>query len=77
MNNSSTQAGLDEFGVKVQIKGKKFDGIILDKRARTLYLAIADLNESLLCASSQYLTVKVGFSSHIACRHEARSRQFA
>jgi hypothetical protein len=34
--------------VKVQIKGKKFDGIILDKRARTLYLAIADLNESLL-----------------------------
>jgi ribosome-associated translation inhibitor RaiA len=48
MNNSSTQPGPDEFGVRVQIKGKKFDGIIVDKRSRTLYLAIAELNEALL-----------------------------
>jgi hypothetical protein len=29
------------------------------------------------CASSKYLAVKVCFSSHIACRPEAMSRQFA
>lgn len=29
------------------------------------------------CASSKYLTLKIGFSSHIPCRPEAMSRQFA
>ncbi len=48
MDNSSSQAGPDEFGVKIQIKGKKFDGLIVEKKARTLYLALADVNEVLL-----------------------------
>lgn len=48
MDNSSTQAGPDEFGIKVQIKGQKFDGLIVQKRAKTLYLAISDVNEVLL-----------------------------
>lgn len=48
MDNSSSQAGPDEFGIKVQIKGKKFGGLIVEKRAKTLYLAIAELNEALL-----------------------------
>ena len=48
MNNSSSQAGPDEFGIRFQIKGKKFNGLIVEKRAKTLYIAIADLNEALL-----------------------------
>ncbi len=32
----------------VQIKGKKFDGLIVEKKSRTLYLAMADVNEALL-----------------------------
>lgn len=48
MDNSSSQAGPDEFGIKIQIKGKKFGGLIVEKRAKTLYLAIAELNEALL-----------------------------
>ncbi len=48
MDNSSIQAGPDEFGVKVQIQGKKFEGLIVEKKARTLYLAMADVHEVLL-----------------------------
>jgi ribosome-associated translation inhibitor RaiA len=48
MDNSSSQAGPDEFGIKVQIKGKKFDGLILEKREKSLYLAMALVYEALL-----------------------------
>ena len=41
MDNSSIQPGPDEFGIKIQIKGKKFEGLILEKRAKSLYLAMA------------------------------------
>ena len=48
MDNSSSQAGPDEFGIKVQIKGKKFDGLIVEKRAKSLYLAMALVDDVLL-----------------------------
>lgn len=48
MNNSNVQAGADEFGVKLLIRGKKFARLILEKRAKSLYLAMALTNESLL-----------------------------
>ncbi len=41
MDNSKIKAGPDEYGIKVQIKGKKFEGLILEKRAKSLYLAMA------------------------------------
>lgn len=48
MDNSSSQAGPDEFGIMVKIRGKKFDGLIVEKKARTLYLALAGISEVLL-----------------------------
>jgi ribosome-associated translation inhibitor RaiA len=48
MDNSKIQAGPDEYGIKVQIKGKKFEGLILEKRAKSLYLAMAMAYEALL-----------------------------
>lgn len=48
MDNSASQAGPDEFGIRVQIKGKKFDGLIVEKKAQSLYLAMAVVDEVLL-----------------------------
>jgi len=48
MDNSSSQPGPDEFGIKIQIKGKKFGGLILEKRAKSFYVAIAEACEVLL-----------------------------
>ncbi len=48
MDNSSIQPGPDEFGIKIQIKGKKFEGLILEKKAKSLYMAMALVYEALL-----------------------------
>lgn len=48
MDNSKIKAGPDEFGVKVQIKGEKFDGLIVEKKSMTVYLALAEVNEAML-----------------------------
>jgi ribosome-associated translation inhibitor RaiA len=48
MYNSPVQAGPDLFGVKLHISGVKFDNIIVEKKAASLYVAIGDLCESLL-----------------------------
>ena len=48
MDNSPSQPGPDLFGVRLQITGRKFNNIIVEKRSANLYLAISDLCESLL-----------------------------
>jgi len=48
MDNSSSQAGPDEFGIRVLMKGQKFEGLIVEKKAKTLYLALSDMSEVLL-----------------------------
>jgi ribosome-associated translation inhibitor RaiA len=48
MENSPLQAGPDLFAVKLVITGKKFDGIVIEKNAANLYLAVAELCEALL-----------------------------
>jgi ribosome-associated translation inhibitor RaiA len=48
MNNSSAQAGPDEFRVKYHITGKKFADLVLEKKAGILYKALADVNEAAL-----------------------------
>lgn len=48
MDNSSMQAGPDEFGVRVHIKGKKYRDLIMEKRAGSLYVAMANVNEAML-----------------------------
>lgn len=48
MENSPTQAGPDLFKVKFQCKSGKYNGVILERSAPTLYKALADVSESLL-----------------------------
>lgn len=47
-NNSPAQPGPDEFSVSLHIKGKTFDDLLIEKKAATMYLAIAGVKESLL-----------------------------
>jgi ribosome-associated translation inhibitor RaiA len=48
MDNSSTQAGPDEFGVRVQVKGKMYGDLIIEKKSGTLYRALAEVVEAML-----------------------------
>lgn len=48
MENSPRQGGLDLFGVKTRIEKGTYDGVILEKSASSLYVALADLCEHLL-----------------------------
>lgn len=48
MDNSSAKSGPDEFGVKLHIKGKKFDDLIMEKKSGTLYRAVADVVDAML-----------------------------
>ncbi len=48
MDNSSTQAGPDEFGVRLQVKGKMFNDLIIEKKSGTLYRAVGDVVEAML-----------------------------
>lgn len=43
MENSSQKTGRDVFAVKVIILGKKYDGIVVEKRNTSLYAALDDL----------------------------------
>lgn len=48
MDNSSFQAGPDEFGVKVHIAGQKFGSLTIEKKAASLYIALAEVSEAIL-----------------------------
>lgn len=48
MENSPRQAGPDLFGVKVRIQGGRYHGVIIEKKASSLYVALADLVDHLL-----------------------------
>jgi hypothetical protein len=48
MYNSPLKRGPDLFGIKLHIIGSKFKNVILDKRAPSLYEAVASLSESAL-----------------------------
>lgn len=43
MENSVTKAGKDVFGVKVIITGKKYTGIVIEKKSSNLYSALDEL----------------------------------
>jgi len=48
MENSPQQAGPDLFGVKVRVQGGQYHGVILEKKASSLYVALADVTDHLL-----------------------------
>lgn len=47
MDNSPTQGGLDVFGVTARINRGSYKGVAMTKSAPTLYLALAELIESI------------------------------
>ncbi len=48
MDNSPNQSGPDFFGVKVRVLGGRLGGVILEKSANSLYVALAEVIERLL-----------------------------
>lgn len=48
MENSPTQAGPDVFTVKFRCQSGKYKGVILERSASTLYIALAEVSECLL-----------------------------
>jgi ribosome-associated translation inhibitor RaiA len=48
MENSPQQAGPDLFGVKVRVQGGQYHGVILEKKASSLYVALAEVSDHLL-----------------------------
>jgi len=58
MENSPLHRGPDVFGVKLNISGPKFKNIILEKKAANLYLAAAQMQESLLERLNRYADKK-------------------
>lgn len=48
MENSPRQGGPDLFSVKIRVENGSYDGVILEKAAPSLYVALADLCEHLL-----------------------------
>ena len=48
MENSPFQAGPDFFKVKVHIANSRYDGIIIEKADRNLYVALADVVDHML-----------------------------
>lgn len=70
MDNSPSQAGPDVFSVKVQCHGGRYRGVILQKSASSLYIALADLVDHLLERLNRY-----GDKSRVKKIHKARQDQ--
>lgn len=70
MDNSPSQAGPDVFSVKIQCHGGRYSGVILEKSAATLYVALADLVDHLLERLNRY-----GDKSRVKRIHKARQDQ--
>ena len=48
MDNSQFKPGPDLFNVKLVITGKKYGGVVLEKSAMSLYVALADVSQHTL-----------------------------
>ena len=70
MKNSPFQAGPDVFSVKIQCHGGRYRGVILQKSASSLYIALADLVDHLLERLNRY-----GDKSRVKQIHKAREDQ--
>jgi len=70
MENSPKQAGPDLFGVKVLVRGGRYDGVILEKKASSLYVALADVADHLLERLNR-------FSDKLRVKNRSRDRRLA
>jgi len=69
MDNSPTQPGPDLFRIKLRVRGSKYDGVILEKQAASLYIALADLSDHLLERLN-----RIGDKARVKARTQARKR---
>jgi ribosome-associated translation inhibitor RaiA len=67
MDNSPRQKGPDLFRVKARIQRGKYDGVILEKEAPSLYTALADLSAHLLARLNRN-----GDKARVKARNQAR-----
>lgn len=65
--NSPQQAGPDLFRVNVRLEGGRYGGIVIDKAASSLYVALAEICESLLERLNRF-----GDRSRVIARRQAR-----
>lgn len=70
MENSPLQPGPDLFKVKLQVKGGRYDRIIIEKENQNVYLAIADLSEHMLEILNRF-----GDKVRVKSRRKARELQ--
>ncbi len=70
MDNSPFQAGPDVFTVKIQCHGGRYRGVILQKSASSLYIALADLVDHLLERLNRH-----GDKTRVKQLHKARQNQ--
>lgn len=70
MENSPHQTGPDLFGVKVRVQGSSYHGVILEKKAPSLYVALADVAEHLLERFNR-------FSDKARVKNRNQERRFA
>lgn len=67
MENSPRQSGPDVFKTKLRVQGGKYDGLILEKDALSLYVALADLAEHILERLN-----RMGDKTRVKERHQER-----
>lgn len=67
MDNSQFKPGPDLFKVKLIISGNKYDGVILEKSAKNLYIALSDLSDHTLERLNRF-----GDKQRIKYRNQAR-----
>jgi ribosome-associated translation inhibitor RaiA len=69
MENSPLQAGPDLFKVKVQVRGGRYDGVLIEKSAPSLYVALAEVVDRLLERLNRY-------SDKLRVKSRSRARRF-
>jgi len=67
MENSPIQAGPDQFKVKVQVNGGRYQGVRIEKSATSLYVALADVVEHMQEALNRFSD-----KERVAQRNKAR-----
>lgn len=72
MENSFTKAGRDVFAAKVLIKGKKYGGLIIEKKDSNLYFAM----DSVFLVLLENLNRK-GDKARVRSRHELRKHKLS
>lgn len=76
MENSPTQAGPDDFSIKLQILSGKYRGVVISKKRNNFYLALANVVDLLLERLNNRGDKSRIIQLKSARQHKARARVF-